>query len=250
MSNLLKYFLPLLCFLVSCKKDKTQEAQTGSVNIAFAHFVGQDSLKINQQSYVNAHGDSFSVSKYIYYVTDLTFIKSEGSSYTHDDFKFLIDASDSNSWSNLLKGIPAGTYSKIALTLGVDSIHNVSGAQTGALDPIHGMFWDWNTGYIMAKMEGISPQSTAPLNKLSFHLGGFSGAFNVVKRISFDLSTPLEISKDKTPMVKFKSDVNKWFEGDYIVDFAYDNSVMSIGRLSHIISENYKHHLSLMTIEN
>jgi hypothetical protein len=34
----------------------------------------------------------------------------------------------------------------IKFLLGVDSLKNVSGIQTGALDPAKGMFWTWNTG--------------------------------------------------------------------------------------------------------
>lgn len=250
MKIVLKCLLPLLLLLSACKKDKIASGETGEASIVFENYVGQNELLLNQQLYSNANGDSFLVTKYMYYVTDVNFIKADGTSVSHDDYKFLINAEDPTTLNNLLKGIPAGTYTSIGLTLGVDSVHNVSGAQTGVLDPIHGMFWDWNTGYIMAKLEGNSPQSTAPMNKLSFHLGGFSGSLSVVKKVSFPLATPLVITKDKKPIIKFRSDLNKWFEGDFVVDFAIDNSVMSIDRLAHRISENYKYHLSLISIEN
>ncbi len=67
--------------------------------------------------------------------------------------------------------------------LGVDSLHNVSGAQTDALDPAKDMFWTWNTGYVMAKLEGNSPSSALVNNKYEFHVGGFSGKYNVLKKI-------------------------------------------------------------------
>ena len=54
--------------------------------------------------------------------------------------------------------MPAGNYNSLSFLLGVDSMHNVSGAQTGALDPANDMFWTWNSGYVMAKMEGASPR--------------------------------------------------------------------------------------------
>jgi hypothetical protein len=50
----------------------------------------------------------------------------------------------------------------IRFLLGVDSARNVSGIQTGALDPARGMFWTWNSGYVMAKIEGSSPSAHVP----------------------------------------------------------------------------------------
>ena len=71
--------------------------------------------------------------------------------------------------------------------IGVDSARNTSGAQLGALDPANSMFWSWNSGYIFVRMEGNSPQSTQPYNKLQFHIGGFKGATNCIKG-EFDFS--------------------------------------------------------------
>jgi hypothetical protein len=73
------------------------------------------------------------------------------------------------------------------MMFGVDSLRNVSGAQTGALSTVNGMFWSWNTGYIMMKAEGISPNSSS--DSFAFHLGGFQGANSVVKTKTFNLST-------------------------------------------------------------
>lgn len=67
-------------------------------------------------------------------------------------------------------------YNSLSFLIGVDSLKNVSGAQTGGLDPLNGMFWTWNTGYIMFKMEGNSPSSSVVNNKIEYHIGGFSGA--------------------------------------------------------------------------
>jgi hypothetical protein len=72
--------------------------------------------------------------------------------------------------------------------LGVDSIRNVSGIQTGALDPLKGMFWTWNSGYVMAKLEGSSESSNSAGNRFTYHIGGFRPGMNVLKTI--DLIIP------------------------------------------------------------
>jgi hypothetical protein len=64
--------------------------------------------------------------------------------------------------------VPAGTYTGMYLTMGVDSARNVSGAQEGALDPANGMFWSWTSGYIMIKAEGLSPQGAG--GSFTYHL--------------------------------------------------------------------------------
>lgn len=76
-------------------------------------------------------------------------------------------------------------YDSITFLIGVDSLHNVSGAQTGALDPVNDMFWTWNSGYVMAKLEGNSSSSPQMNQKFEYHIGGYSGKHNVVKKLSF-----------------------------------------------------------------
>ena len=94
----------------------------------------------------------------------------------------LIDESVPESQSFSLS-VPEGNYSSLNFLLGVDSLHNVSGAQTGELDPAKDMFWTWNSGYVMAKLEGNSPSSALVNHKYEFHIGGFSGKYNVLKNI-------------------------------------------------------------------
>lgn len=240
----------LVILLIACKKKNNTTETLGEINLKFENVVGNQPLVLNTQSYTNANGDSYKITKYAYYLTSLAFVKADGTSYTRDDLMFLVSPNDPNSLNVNLKNIPEGTYTKITGILGVDSIYNVSGAQDGALDPLHGMFWDWNTGYIMAKCEGFSPQSTAPANMLSIHLGGFKGSMSVIKRVTFDLPQAITVSASTQPIVIFESDVNKWFEGSSIVDFAQINSVMSIGRESYEISLNYHNHLHVKQVQN
>jgi hypothetical protein len=49
-----------------------------------------------------------------------------------------------------------------SVILGIDSIQTVRTDFMGVLDPIHGMFWTWNSGYINVKIEGTS-QTSIPL---------------------------------------------------------------------------------------
>ena len=123
--------------------------------------------------------------------------------------------------------------------MGVDSTRNVSGAQTGALDPVHGMFWSWNSGYIMAKMEGTSPASTAAGQALNFHIGGFKGPYSAVRRITLLSPISLTINADRKPEVTVKTDLYSWFNAPYQVKFQETATIHVPGEAAWKISENY-----------
>ncbi len=247
--------LMLVCLsLLSCKKKETVKEESGTLNITFENVVGNQPLVLSDDlqevTYQNENGDDYTITRYAYYVTNLELISEDGTSHTQDGFKFLVIQGSQNTYSYSLSGIPAGKYTKIKCLLGVDSTHNVSGAQDGVLDPLHGMFWDWNTGYIMAKLEGFSPTSGGVNNLLSFHLGGFSGSFSSLHEVTFDLPQTLTISKTGNPELVLQSDAAAWFKGFPVVDFQNTYSIMEIGRASYDLSLRYKNHLSVKAVNN
>jgi hypothetical protein len=101
-------------------------------------------------------GESIQVYKMKFYISGLKGINIKGDTMVLSKEHFLIDAADTS--SQIIK-IPAHSLQYLIFTIGVDSIKNISGIQNGVLDPVKGMFWTWNSGYIMAKMEGISNQA-------------------------------------------------------------------------------------------
>ena len=98
--------------------------------------------------------DSLNFSTFKYYVSNFKLKKSDGSYWVHPESYFLVDLSNSESLELSFSDIPAGVYTDLVFTLGVDSLSNVDGAQTGALSVANEMFWSWNSGYIMLKAEG------------------------------------------------------------------------------------------------
>ena len=83
------------------------------------------------------------------------------------------------------------------LYLGVDSVLNYNGVHEGALDPINGMYWTWQTGYINCKLEGnIICDSSR--KSFEYHIGGYStndsGPFFIGhKSIGNELQVTLDI---------------------------------------------------------
>lgn len=173
----------LLSVAFGCKKDKVEPSATGTDNVTLKiEHSWQDSLAfvLNTDLINPLTNDTLNFVTFKYYISNIRLKKADGSWWTQPNSYFLLDLSNGTSPSVSLSGVPKGEYTDIEYVLGVDSTRNVSGAQDGALAPSLGMFWSWNSGYIMLKAEGTSPN--AGMGSFTYHLGGFSGANNMVTR--------------------------------------------------------------------
>jgi hypothetical protein len=65
---------------------------------------------------------------------------------------------------------------------------NDAGVGDKALDPLNGMYWTWNTGYINFKLEGKSSLSGNSNQNFTFHLGGFLNDNLAYQEIDFPIS--------------------------------------------------------------
>lgn len=226
---------------------------TGSaIGISFENYVGNDSMILDQViRYVNANGDSFCVETYKYYISNISFTDNLGNTWYENESYHLIDAADSTTWVVYVDSMPAGTYLSMNFMIGVDSARNVSGAQTGALDPAHGMFWTWNSGYIMAKYEGRSPSSTASFNLVVLHVAGYAGQFAGQRWSSptFGASTAVVTTTD-VPLIHMKCDLNEWFQSPNITDFANTNVVNVAGNESIRLADNFADMFTITAIDN
>ncbi len=193
----------LVLFVSGCKDDDDDDKKTsspkatsGDVTLMFEHVWGSNMLPfdLNEQVVHPKTGDTLTYSMFRYYISNIMLEKADGEKWIQEESYHLIDLSEPTSLMIKLEDIPNGDYTQLHYTFGVDSTRNVSGAQVGALDPANGMFWSWNSGYIMVKAEGTSPNSST--GDFAFHLGGFSGTNNVVTERSSALSTTIEVSGD------------------------------------------------------
>jgi hypothetical protein len=141
--------------------------------------------------YKNQSNEKFTISKFNYYISNVHLKKADGTTYIVPESYYLIRHMDGIT-SFTLKSVPSGTYTSFDFLIGVDSLRNVSGIQSGALDPANNMFWDWNTGYIFFKMEGTFVSLASPdWSDYAIHLGGFQGPYKCLQNYQTALSTPV-----------------------------------------------------------
>lgn len=148
--------------------------------------------------------DELTFTTFKYYVSNIQLKKADGTWYVQPESYYLVDASQGEMF--VVPNVPAGTYTEMKYTMGVDSTRNVSGAQTGALSTANGMFWSWNSGYIMAKAEGTSPQSGT--GSFTYHLGGFMGSNNTVEEKTVVFGGNLNVGSGGSPKVHLGVDVS------------------------------------------
>jgi hypothetical protein len=208
MKNLHKIILLLvassLLMLNACKDDDQPEPQEyGTFNLTFDHVWGMNQQEFNLNTWLKQPktGDSLNFTTFKYYISNLQLQKEDGSWWTEDESYYLVEVDKEGGNTLTIDNVPVGNYTALKFVHGVDSTRNVSGAQEGALSVLNGMFWSWNSGYIMTKIEGESPQ--ADDGTFAFHIGGFSGENNVVteREASFG-SEVLSVQASATPTLK------------------------------------------------
>ncbi len=229
-----------LLFLVSFTRQVSSPWHT--LRLHFSNRVGNAALVLGN-SYLTPLGDSISVQRFKYYVSHIVVTDTKGRSSSFPNNYYLVDAEDSASLDIHLM-VPATTVKNIRFLLGVDSTRNVSGVQTGALDPLHGMFWTWNSGYIMAKLEGTSPVAKAAGQRFTYHVGGFRQGSNTTRMISLDLPRQENIS-----VISIDADVNAWFRGKFNLKIGEHTVCHSPGDLAVKIADNYSRMFSIAAVQ-
>lgn len=214
------------------------------LTIRFENYVGNKPLIFDTVFYKNELAQSYTVSMFKYYVGNFHLLNKHGQEFVSKGY-FLINQEDSGSMQISINNIPPGEYNAISFTLGVDSVDNCSGAQSGALDPVNGMFWSWNSGYIFLKMEGISPVSKSTGKRFEFHIGGYKAPNNCIRVIHLKLKHPIKIGEEDNNIVKIKADVNHLFSAPHPVDFSKMSSVTDFHNAS-AIADNYSSMFSVM----
>lgn len=248
-----------LLLLAACKKDKSLE-DAGKIppvrdyNLVLKFRAKADTNLLKFDSlYTNFFDESYKVNKFKFYIHNIRFFNTD-SSYEVSTGKtkhYLIDFADSA--TTLIKlTIRPYVYNRIGLTIGVDSILNVSGAQTGALDPANGMFWTWNSGYIMAKLEGTSPVANVAGNKFEYHIGGFSGVDNTLRSpvLLFPFGQTVQLKRDGLTELVIDANVAAWFYNPHDISLATNPVITTPGRLARQVADNYSKMFTVISVVN
>lgn len=165
-----------------------------SLIVPFRLKFGNELLALNKM-YILKDNDTLEISTLKFYVSAIEIHYADASFSRSERFHLL----DMESPQTLGVSFPYSgkSISKISFCIGVDSLASVSGAMAGDLDPVNGMYWAWQSGYINMKIEGRSPSCKTRKNEFQFHIGGYLKPHNAMRMVSLEVrSLKPEITVD------------------------------------------------------
>lgn len=142
----------------------TCQSQT---NIAVNFQYGKQKLRLNRTYKLNESAE-FQLTVLRFYMMNVI-VYSNGSKQSIVEDSKLIDMEKMNllTVEHQIENIDS-----VSFLLGTSYQANTSGVLEGDLDPINGMYWAWNSGYINFKAEGFKVVNSLKSN-FEFHLGGY-----------------------------------------------------------------------------
>jgi len=102
---------------------------------------------------------------------------------------------------------------QLQITLGIDQKTSEQGVLGGALDPVNGMYWTWQSGYINVKLEGIHPSISTKDKHFSYHLGGYRAPFLAANTKDFSIEPACKkvvLKLDLTPFFELASQLTTY----------------------------------------
>ena len=213
--------------------------QTGTLQIEISPVFNQQSLVLNEQAYINAHGDTLYIDGFRFYISQVKLAYHKRNSYAEKESYHLIDADDAASQKIILKDIGEGNYDEIHFILGTDSLANVSGAMGGDLDPTKGMYWAWNTGYINAKLEGHASVCKTLHRGFEFHIGGYLAPYKTLREVVLPIKE-IHIQAGKITTLTLQADAAEWFKNPALIDLSKTNSIVIPDQQAMMMADNYK----------
>ena len=229
----------LIVIFTGCNKEKSSTKESNLITVSFR--LNANGKPLNHSvNYINASGESYSVSAFKFYTGNFSLVNSNSLQRTSTDLYSLVNMDDPSS-QTLEIPLQSGLYDQLTFIVGVDSMHNVSGAQTGALDPINGMFWTWNSGYIFAKLEGKSSFSTSLEHSVVYHIGGFRKGENAIRKVTLDFpgNQILALGGEKKTEIIIDVNLDHWFDGTNRISISATPVWMTPGGESIRIADNF-----------
>jgi len=239
-----------LLMTAGCTKEQSIEAPGYRLKIRIVPMANGIRL-VKDAVQTNSWGEDFSVDVFRIYLGNFALLDEGNLPVSdHPDEYHLVDVFDSASLNIDLNGNEKPFY-RLRFQIGIDSIRNVSGAQTGALDPLNGMFWTWQTGYIHAKFEGSAPVSPRPDKRFTYHIGGFRQDQDTKRVMLFDLPVQGSWTLDRngSSEITLQMDLNAWFQGTHEMPIEAGAQVMQPGPLAMQYADNYARMFTLESIE-
>jgi len=227
----------LLLLTVSCKEDDpVAENTSGHISFTFTHLLDGLPLEKDVMKYVNAAGNPYEINQVMYFISDVTLHKSDGTKRLISDWKDIhyvdIDIPETLKW-DVYDDIPSGNYDSVSFIFGISGEKNKSFMFVNP--PEVNMMWPdiLGGGYHYMMINGSWKDNENIIKSYAFHLGiGQLYKSNVIEVDSiyafvqnfFSVKLPnsgFTIEENKTCSVEIIMNLESWFKTPHVYDHNY-----------------------------
>jgi len=228
------FFLLISTSLLYAQKDTTITLKFIPTYTQNNNYTEQ--IHLQDSSFNSNNKDSIEITALKFYISGVELYKEGNLVWKEKNSYHLIDVSDENSRYVPLSVPVAISYDRVSFNLGIDSATNIMGAQGGDLDPMRGMYWTWQSGYINFKLEGTSPLCNTRHHAFEFHIGGYHAPYNTFQSLYLPTSKSAEGINVFIQLKELLSTIN----------LAKTNQIMTPGKDALWISEEIKKHFTTL----
>ncbi|WP_426745459.1 FlxA-like family protein [Myxococcus faecalis] len=237
-------------------------ATDGSLELNAAFVFGASPLALGE-TYTTAGGDSVSFSQVRYWLSNVTLLKQDGSTTALTDSYHLMEVINSQGVegtvdpvslpanrreSILARAVPAGHYTGIRFSIGVDPTYNDDlSRHAGELHLLKNMTsvsWMWFTSYIFTKAHGTFKPASGTQNNFTWDTGTNAN----YRTVELPFASAVTVNSQKRLAVNLKADVAK------LLTSLNPGTTPSIGATqagaSATLSDNYASMFSVVSVEN
>ena len=212
-------FLFLFCF------QGNSQSKNDSLAVNFHLEFSKLPLELHK-NYISTSKDTLTIETFRCYISNIQIQYEDNTVFTQKGSYHLLDLENPNSFQIPITRKNHKLISKITFNIGIDSLTNTSGAMAGDLDPIKGMYWAWQSGYINMKIEGKSPSCNTRKNEFQFHLGGYMKPYYAMRKV--------ELNYNSNNNINIGIDLKDFFSN---IKLSQTNSVMTPGKPAMVLAD-------------
>ena len=241
------FLLSLIILMIGCSKDNDDSDESKvSVKFTFSHhWDGQAFTKdhFDLFDYINEYGSTLSMNHLIYLISDIKFIREDGSLLNYEGFPYvLVNIENNLALENPDAGvIPKGNYKGIIFTFGFKEELNIS----GAYPDLNSASWNWpemiGGGYHYMQLEGKYINDIGAEMPFAYHMGPTVDENDVRDNNHFVVTINQNFSVDNTLNVHIQMNLAEWFKNPYTWDLnVYDVNLMMNYEAQKLMQDNGK----------
>ncbi len=246
----------VLTMAVACKKkaEPIPEPPAGTIVFSVDHQVNGMPLKFNEMIYRNAAGNDYLITDVMYFISDITFYRNDGTHQTIGEWKdiFYVDeAIPETKTIQFYDKIVAGTYDSINFVFGISESKNKSFMYVNPPEVFMGWPEVLGGGYHYMMINGKWKDEAGVDLPYNFHLGIgqlYKGAgYNVDSIYAFvqnyfTVSLPgssFQLADKEQATFGLTMNIEKWFENPYVYDHNYwGGAIMQNQPAMQMVKEN------------